>query len=234
MGLLTVLVAASAWVGISQAPRLVYFSAKPLGTVASARSLESIVRRTIDASSFTLHINSEVVVYQAPDRTETEAGSLLGSLLDSITIGSTNYFYASGSGTNRLWYKVHVASKTNALGGRASAMAYLVPLLQATTAEQLHNIFVVQEILSDVPGAVGQVLAQFVIRTNGRYVTSETFSAKGSLPFHGHNAIGGEGTTVRYSAVGSSPAISPPSARHLAPLPSGTCAQQTGGFGPCQ
>jgi hypothetical protein len=133
---------------VTHSPRIVYMAAPTLGTAAQARALDSIVRHSMQASSFTRTTNLETLVYQAPNSTRDLLAftNHPSQHLATITIGSTEYVLPQVAGQPDCWIKTPAPTQDQTTG-RTYALSDLMQLLRYSTALGQGDRFVVEKVV---------------------------------------------------------------------------------------
>jgi hypothetical protein len=132
----------------THSPRDVYVPNPKLGTADQARALDSIVRHSMQASSFTRTTNLETLVYEAPDSTRV----VLAFTNDpsqhttAITVGSTQYVFPQIAGEPDCWTETP-GPPQDQTAGRTYALSDLTQLLRYSTALRQGDRFVVEEVV---------------------------------------------------------------------------------------
>jgi len=100
-----------------------------------------------------MRTSTQVLVYQAPDRTLVQLGGSDGSTLAEVVVGSTGYVQlALGR-----WLK-WPSAPASLLGGRSRALSYLQLLLHFSQVHETRNGFFAEYVTRTLPPLLAQLL----------------------------------------------------------------------------
>lgn len=172
--------------GISNAPRAVSLTAPTLGTPAEAHALDAVVRRSMDASSFTRRSRGETLIYGAPNRTDDQNAFVNDpySFATTITIGSQQYdLFGQLLGQAGCWVESSI-SLDKAPFGRPYAMSNLEALLGYRTALRRGDHFTVEKV---VPATLQSVRPIGMTLTTSRKAYNEAVRGQRALAAYLHS-----------------------------------------------